>query len=76
MTFSLCPLFHCSCIVRMKLSLLPTMSISTPPRMVRLFLELWGSLPRLMQGMDMRSIPTAGRPRIEPVIMRARVVWM
>lgn len=58
------------------LSLLPTMSMRTPPRMVRLFLELWGSLPRLMQGMDMRSIPTAGRPSIEPVIIRARVVWM
>lgn len=44
--------------------------------MARLFLELWGSFPRLMQGMDMRSITTAGKPRIEPVIIRARVVWM
>ncbi|KAG7238003.1 hypothetical protein INR49_031357 [Caranx melampygus] len=42
-------------------------------RMVRLFLELWGSLPMLMQGMDMRSNPSAGTPRIEAVIIRARV---
>lgn len=53
---------------------LPTMRTSTPPMTVRLFLLLWGSLPRLMQGMDIRIIPMAGRPRIDPVIIRARVV--
>lgn len=52
------------------------MSTSTPPSITRLFLELWASLPRLMQGMDNRSITTARKPSIDPVIIKARVVWM
>ena len=55
---------------------LPTRSRRTPPRTERLFLALSGSPPRLMQGMDMRTSPTAGRPRMEPVIIRALDVWM
>lgn len=52
------------------------MSTSTPPSTARLFLELCASLPRLMQGMDIRSTTTARNPSMDPVIIRARVVWM
>lgn len=51
-------------------------SIRIPPSTDRLFLALSGSLPRLIQDMDMSTSATAGSPKIDAVTISARDVWM